>query len=153
MGAAIGAWAAMPIVRMMSDVSAQTAAASAGGGVVMGSTGLFDALSAVILLVVLIPTIFVVGVVLPFGGLLSLYKSWQEAKRDGHDGARVTTMTILISQLAGGVLTILVVPLLHIAARAAPAGPWVTIAAALLFGVGLLFPIAFAIGVWRYRLI
>jgi hypothetical protein len=57
---------------------------------------------------------------------------------------------MLISQLAGGVLTILIVPVLHLVA---PPGPWVTIASALLFGFGLLMPIAFAIGVWKYRLL
>ncbi len=151
MGAAVGAWAALPIVRMMSGLSAQAAAAEAAGtGVVLDAFGPIGALQAVILLVVLIPTIFLVGVVLPFAALLSLYKSWQDAKKERRDGARVTTLTILISQLAGGVLTILVVPLLHLAA---PTGPWVTIAATLLFGFGLLFPIAFAIGVWKYRLI
>jgi hypothetical protein len=48
------------------------------------------------------------------------------------------------------VLTILIVPLLHLIA---PTGPVVTIAAAMLFGFGLLFPIAFAMGVWKYQLI
>ena len=74
----------------------------------------------------------------------------QEAKREGLTGARIATFWILISQLAGGVLTILIVPLLHLAA---PEGPWAAIASALLFGCGLLMPIVFAIGVWRYRLL
>ena len=87
---------------------------------------------------------------IPFGGLLSLYKSWQEAKADGRNAARVTTLAMLVSQLAGGVLTILVVPLLNLVG---PSGPWVTIAAALLFGFGVLMPLAFAIGVWKYRLL
>jgi len=141
--AAIGTSALLPVVAMMADAGAAT---GSGG---LGAVGIGFGASLVVL-VVLLPTIFVVGVVLPFAALLSLYKSWHEAKRDARDGARVTTLTILISQLAGGVLTILIVPLLHLLA---PAGPWVTMAAALLFGFGLLFPIAFAIGVWKYRLI
>src|SRR5262249_8077498 len=131
-GAAIGIWAAEPLIRTMSETSAQ--AAAGGGGIhwVEGDTfSPRDALRSVTLLVVLIPTIFVVGIVVPFAALLSLYKSWQEAKRDGRDGARVTTLTMLVSQLAGGVLTILVVPLLHLVA---PSGPLVTIAAMMLFG-------------------
>jgi hypothetical protein len=148
LGAAIGAVAAMPIVRTMSDVSAQVG--SGGGGVVADAAQPMDMLQALTLLAVLIPTIFVVGIVVPFAALLSLYRSWQEAKRDGRDTARVTTLAILISQLAGGVLTILIVPLLHLIA---PRGPLVTIAAAMLFGFGLLFPIAFAMGVWKYRLV
>jgi hypothetical protein len=151
LGAAIGAVAAMPIVRTMSDVSAQVGAVgSGGGGVVADAAQPMDMLQALTLLAVLIPTIFVVGIVVPFAALLSLYRSWQEAKRDGRDTARVTTLAILVSQLAGGVLTILIVPLLHLIA---PRGPLVTIAAAMLFGFGLLFPIAFAMGVWKYRLV
>jgi hypothetical protein len=151
LGAAIGAVAAMPIVRTMSDVSAQVGAVgSGGGGVVVDGARPVDMLQALTLLALLVPTIFVVGIVVPFAALVSLYKSWQEARRDGRDGARVTTLAILISQLAGGVLTILIVPLLHLIA---PTGPVVTIAAAMLFGFGLLFPIAFAMGVWKYQLI
>lgn len=140
LGAVIGAYALLPVILAMSDM--------AGSG--SGGLGAVSSDSALLLLFVLIPTIFVVGIVLPFGALLSLYKSWQEAKREGRDGARAITLTILISQLAGGVLTILIVPLLHLVA---PVGPLVTIAAVMLFGFGLLFPIAFAIGAWKYRLL
>ena len=96
------------------------------------------------------PSIFVVGVVLPFAGLMSLYKSCREAKAEKRDGARASTFWMLVSQLAGGVLTILVVPLLHLVA---PRGPWVMIASALLFAGGLLMPIGFALGVWKYRIL
>ena len=66
------------------------------------------------------------------------------------EAARVTTFWILISQMAGGVLTILIVPLLHFVA---PKGPWVTIAAVLLFACGLLMPLAFAAAVWKYNVL
>jgi membrane protein YdbS with pleckstrin-like domain len=52
--------------------------------------------------------------------------------------------------MAGGVLAILIVPLLRLVA---PTGAWVTIAAALLFAFGLLMPIAFAAAVWKYRVL
>jgi hypothetical protein len=97
-----------------------------------------------------IPVLFVLGVAVPFGGLLSLYKSWKTATAAHIESARVTTFWMLISQLAGGVLTILIIPLLRVVA---PAGPWVTIAATLLFAVGLLMPIAFAVGVWKLRVL
>jgi len=48
------------------------------------------------------------------------------------------------------VLTILIIPLLRLVA---PRGPWVTIAAALLFACGLLMPIVFAAGVWKLRVL
>jgi hypothetical protein len=109
-----------------------------------------DVVSVLGLLAIGIPTLVVVTLVLPMAGLLSLYKSWLEAAGDNRKGARVITFWILVSQLAGGVLTILIVPLLHVVTSQ---GPWVTIASALLFGFGLLMPIAFAIGVWKYRLL
>ena len=90
------------------------------------------------------------ALVVPFAALFSLYKSWLAAKAAGVEAARVTTFWILISQMAGGVLTILIIPLLHLVA---PTGPWATIAAALLFAFGLLMPLAFAAGVWKYRIL
>jgi hypothetical protein len=146
-GAAIGAWALLPVFDLAADMQSQMAGSGGLGGVVDGAATIGNAL---VLLIVLIPTVVVVGIVVPFAALLSLYRSWQEAKRDRRDGARVMTLTILISQLGGGVLTILVVPLLHLVA---PTGPVVMIAAVTLFGFGLLFPIAFAAAVWKYRLI
>jgi len=140
-GAMIGALALLPIVRM-------TAAMDASAG--SGGLGAVSSGVALVFLVVLIPVIFVIAIVLPFAALLSLYKSWQEAKREGRDSARVATLTILISQLAGGVLTILVVPILHLVA---PASAWAMVAATMLFACGLLFPIAFAAAVWKYRLV
>jgi uncharacterized membrane protein len=110
----------------------------------------FSELEAPLMVLALIPTLFTVGIVVPFCGLMSLFKSWQTAKAARMEGARITTQWMLISQLAGGVLTILVVPLLHLVA---PTGPWVTIAAALLFAFGLAMPIAFAAGIWKYRVL
>jgi hypothetical protein len=97
-----------------------------------------------------LPILVLLGIVVPFAGLLSLFKSWQEAKARNLPAARRVTMWMLVSQLGGGVLTILVIPLLRLVA---PTGPWVTIAAALLFGFSLLMPIAFAAAVWRFRLL
>ena len=94
--------------------------------------------------------IFIVGVVLPFAGLLSIYYSVLAARAAGLEQVGRPLMGILISQLAGGVLAILIIPLLHFVA---PSGPWVTIAAALLFGFGLVMPMAFAAAVWKFRLL
>ena len=68
----------------------------------------------------------------------------------GRVGGKSASLGEMISQLAGGVLTILIIPLLRLFS---PAGPWVTVAAAVLFAVGLLMPIAFAVGVWKYRVL
>lgn len=114
------------------------------GGLGAVSAGISEAL---VLLLVAVPVLFVVGLVAPFGAVFSLYKTWLTAKAAGVEAARVTTFWILISQMAGGVLTILIIPLLHLLA---PTGPWVTVAAILLFAFGLLMPLAFAAGVWNY---
>ena len=119
------------------------------GGLGAVSSGISEGLVLLLLLVV-IPTVFVVGLVVPFAALLSLYNSWRAAKAAGIHPAQVTTLWILISQMAGGVLTILIIPLLHLVA---PTGPWATIAGALLFAFGLLMPLAFAAGVWRYHVL
>jgi hypothetical protein len=133
-------------VWLFRRLGASISADVASGGLGAVSAGLVEGL----VLLVVLPVVFVLGLVVPFAALLSLYKTWLEAKAAGIEAARVTTFWILISQMAGGVLTILIIPLLHFIA---PTGPWVTIAAVLLFAFGLLMPLAFAAGVWKYRVL
>jgi hypothetical protein len=95
----------------------------------------------------LLPVLTLVGIVLPFAGLFSLYNSWLAAKRLGIARLGRPLLVILVGQLAGGIFAILIVPLLRIVVTS---GPWVTLAVALLFAFGLLTPLAFAISVWRY---
>ena len=116
---------------------------STGFGAVSPELGVMLAL---VLVGILLHVIFVLGLVVPFAGLLSLYKTWLTARAHGIEPARVTTWWMLVSQMGGGVLTILIVPLLHLVA---PTGPLVAIASTLLFACAMLMPIAFAIGVWR----
>lgn len=123
--------------------------ATGSGGLGAVSAGISETAGLLIVLVAL-PLLFCLGVVMPFAALWSLYKTWLAARSAGVESARVTTYWILISQMAGGVLTILIIPLLRFVA---PTGPWVTIAAVLLFAFGLLMPIAFAAGVWKYRVL
>lgn len=124
--------------------------ATSGSGGIGAVSGEIAAALAIVILVVVVPAIFVVGVAVPFAGLLSLYKSWIAARAHGVEPARVTTYWMLISQMGGGVMTILVIPLLRLVA---PRGPWVTIAAALLFAFSLLMPVVFAAGVFRLRVL
>jgi hypothetical protein len=123
--------------------------ATGSGGLGAVSAGISETAGLLIVLVAL-PVLFGLGVAVPFAALWSLYKTWLAAKSAGVESARVTTYWILISQMAGGVLSILIIPLLRFVA---PTGPWVTIAAVLLFACGLLMPIAFAAGVWKYRVL
>jgi hypothetical protein len=120
-------------------------AGAGGGGIGAVSSGMVVFI-ALVVFGILLPTLLIVGVVIPLGGLLSLYKSFLAARKHGIEAARVTTLVMLISQLGGGVLTILIIPLLRLVA---PTGPLVTFAAALLFACSMLMPIAFAYGVWK----
>jgi hypothetical protein len=135
---------AVPVWMLGPFIQEFTATSSGAGGLGAVSVGLSESLA---LLLLVIPALFFVGLAVPFGALLSLYKSWLAAKAAGVESARVTTLWILISQMGGGVLTILIVPLVHFVA---PTGPLATIAAVLLFAFGLLMPLAFAAGVWKY---
>ncbi len=125
-----------------------TVAAPGSGG--LGAMSAGEPALGLVLLLVVVPIVFVLGVVVPFAAAVSLYKTWLAAKAAGVEAARLTTLWILISQMAGGVLAILIIPLLHLVA---PTGPWVTIAAVLLFAFGLLMPLAVAAGVWKYRVL
>jgi hypothetical protein len=113
------------------------------------SIGLAEGLALVLLLVVL-PIVFLAGVVVPAAAIYSLYKTWLAARAAGNEGARVTSYWILASQMAGGVLAVLVLPALRLVA---PDGRWVTGAAVLLTAFGLMMPAAFAAGVWKYRVL
>lgn len=122
-----------------------------------GQVGGFGAVSSGLTMLVLLAAagilmavVFVLGILVPFAGLLSLYKSFLVARARGIDSARRTTWLMLVSQLGGGVLTILVVPLMRLVA---PSGPWVTIASVLLFACAMLMPLAFALAVWRLHVL
>ncbi len=102
---------------------------------------------ALILLAIGLPAMVTVGIILPFAGLFSLYKSWLTTTRLNLEAARASLLAILVSQLGGGILSILVIPLLHLVL---PEGSWLTIASGLLLVFGLLMPLAFWAAVWHY---
>ena len=139
---AVAFWFLAPLFTALNGMA--TAESTGSGGLGAVSAGISESL---VLLLVVLPALFVLGLVLPFVAVFSLYKSWLLAKAAHQEPARITTFWILISQMAGGVLTILVVPLLHFVA---PTGPWATIAAVLLFATGLLMPLTFAAAVWKH---
>jgi hypothetical protein len=93
-----------------------------------------------------LPLVFLVGVVLPFSAVMSLFNSWKEAKNTADERARSATFWMLLSQMGGGVLSVLVLPMLHLIGVAAL---WGTAIAALAYGFTLLFPAAFAWAVFK----
>lgn len=105
------------------------------GGLGAVSAGLSDAL----VILVGLPFLLLIGVVLPLAGVLSLVKSWREAKNASNEPARQATFWMLISQLAGGVLAILVLPMLGLAG-VPPL--WSTIFGGFAYAFALVMPIA-----------
>ena len=145
-------WAGYIVIPAITGVIALiTPAFSAGQAAGIGAVS--SGLTVLVLLAaaaVLMALVLVLGIVVPFAGLLSLYKSFLAARTRGIESARKTTWLMLVSQLGGGVLTILIVPLLRLVA---PSGPWVTLASLLLFACAMLMPLAFAIAVWRLHIL
>jgi hypothetical protein len=136
----------LAVLVVLSTTLSGGLAAIGPGGMGAVSPGIAEGL-ALLVLVIVVPAILMFGLVVPCAAIYSLYKTWIKARTSGEEAARVTTCWILASQMAGGVLAVLIVPLLRLVA---PAGPWVTIAAVLLLAFSLLMPLAFAAGVWRY---
>jgi hypothetical protein len=135
------AWFVGQIAEQMGAV----ADTGAGGLGAVSTDGL-----VVIVILLALPIFLAVGLVLPVAGLMSLVKSWREAKQEGREAARVTAGWMLISQLAGGLLAILVLPLLHYVGVTIL---WQHVVSALLYGSALLMPGAFALAVWRYDML
>jgi hypothetical protein len=94
----------------------------------------------VLLLALVVLLVLVVGVLLPLGGVLSLVKSWREATAGARQRDASATFWMLVSQLGGGVLTILVLPVLGLSGVGPP---WLNVIAALSYAFALLLPIAF----------
>ena len=112
------------------------AGAAGAGGIGAVSAGIAEAF----VLLAALPVIFFIGVVLPLAGVLSLVKSWREAGTTANEPARRATFWMLMSQMGGGLLAVLVIPLL----RVVGVPPiWSTIFGALAYGFALMMPLAF----------
>jgi hypothetical protein len=101
----------------------------------------------VLLTALAVPLLVLLGIVLPVAGLVALYAGLREAARSNVHSARVPTRGIFIGQIAGGVLGILLAPLLRLRGVSDSLS---VVVQALVFAFGLLTPIAFAAGVWKY---
>lgn len=107
------------------------------------------------------PLLILMGLVLPVASIVSFLRSLREqpartaAQLRGEtvDGgplpdARPTIFGILLSQLVGGALGLLVLGPLS---KAAPESFAVTLVGLTVWMLGLLTPLAYAAGVWKYR--
>ena len=104
-----------------------------------------------LLLVFGFPLMVLLGFVLPVGSVLSIARSYREAadKPPVRD-PRPVLSAILLSQIAGGVLAIVFAPVLGVIA---PDSWSLTLVTSAVWALSLLTPLAFAAGVWKYRLL
>jgi hypothetical protein len=133
-------WALAWAVGVMLTGAVADVATTGSGGLGAVSSELSPAMTVVVL-VLMVPARLLGGVLLPFAGLLSLVKSWREARTEGRARDRSATLCMLVSQLGGGVLSILVLPMLHLIGVGPP---WSVGIAALSYAFALLLPLAFA---------
>jgi hypothetical protein len=95
------------------------------------------------------PLLVLLGFVLPVAAIVSLLRSYRDARHLGAPIARPIAW-ILISQIAGGVLAIVFTPLL---ATTTTAVVVVVVMKLAIWVLGLLTPAAFAAAIWRYDLL
>lgn len=107
------------------------------------------------------PLLILMGLVLPVASIVSFLRSLREQptrtpaqmRGETEEGrplpdARPTIFGILLSQLAGGALGLLVLGPLS---KIAPESFAVTLVAVTVWMLGLLTPLAYAAGIWKYR--
>ncbi|HJR61653.1 MAG TPA: hypothetical protein VJ813_19760 [Vicinamibacterales bacterium] len=92
------------------------------------------------------PLMVLLGLVLPVASIVSFLRSFRETAPN----ARPVIAGILLSQLAGGALSLLVLGPLH---AVAPESISVTFVALTVWLLGLLTPLAYAAGVWKYNVL
>lgn len=102
------------------------------------------------------PLMVLLGLVLPVASIVSFLRSLREARPGSapdpepegrRPNPRPTLVGILSSQLAGGALSLLVLGPLQVAA---PGSVALVVVALAVWFLGLLTPLAYAAGIWRY---
>jgi hypothetical protein len=92
------------------------------------------------------PLLVLLGFVLPIAAIVSLFRSHQEVQAQGFERLKLPLELILVSQIAGGTLTILFAPVLAVLAPNSVLRAALTIA---IWALGLLTPAAYAVAVWK----
>jgi hypothetical protein len=96
------------------------------------------------------PLLVLLGVVLPVAGVVSFFRSHQDMQSQGLERFKRPIELILVSQVAGGTLTILFTPILAVLAGSSLLRATLTVVLCVL---GLLTPLAYAAAVWKYDLL
>ena len=93
------------------------------------------------------PLLVLLGLVLPIGAIMSLFRSHQDMGKQGLDRLKLPLELILLSQMAGGTLTILFAPVLAVLA---PNSVMRVVLTVVIWALGLLTPLAYAAAVWKF---
>lgn len=93
------------------------------------------------------PLLILLAIVLPVAAIVSLVRSYQEAGQPDLQRARVPMAMILLGQIAGGALALVFAPALTVLAPNTLALSGLTV---VMWALGLLTPIAFALAIWKY---
>jgi hypothetical protein len=97
------------------------------------------------------PLIVLNGLVLPIATIVGFIRSFRESPlRGGLPDARPSLAGFLMSMLVGTAVAVLAVGPLE---ALAPESPATLLAGLTVWGLGLLMPLAYAAGVWRYRVL
>ena len=96
------------------------------------------------------PLLILLGIVLPVAAIVSLVRSHREVREQGLAYLKRPIEWILVSQIAGGTLTIVFAPVLAVVTRNDMLRSGLTLA---IWALGLLTPLAFAAAVWKYKVL
>ena len=102
------------------------------------------------LLVFGFPLLVLLVFVLPVAGIVSLFRSYRDVRESPHAYLKGPLEWILLSQIAGGTLAILFAPVLAVLA---PNSLLLSVLTVLIWALGLMTPIAFAIAVFRFNVL
>jgi hypothetical protein len=102
------------------------------------------------LLVFGFPLLVLLAFVLPVSGIVSLLRSYREFREGPHSPLRHPLEWILLSQIAGGTLAILFAPVLAVLA---PNSLLQSVLTVIIWALGLMTPVAFAIAVFRLKVL
>ncbi len=107
-------------------------------------------LMAITFIVFALPLLILLGMIVPVAAIVSLVRSHREVRQQGLAHLKPPIEWILISQVAGGTLTIVVAPVLAVIVRNEIARSGLTL---VIWALGLLTPLAFAAAVWKYNVL
>jgi hypothetical protein len=112
-----------------------------------------EALSGPYLLAMLVfgfPLLVLLGFVLPVAAIVSLLRSRREIQQNPFVVVKQPLELILLSQIAGGTLTIVFAPVLAVLAPNSAIQAALTIT---IWALGLLTPAAYGLAVWKYQVL